>query len=48
MIPAYPIPVPEGVPDWLANALFLAGGVAIFGVLLWQVVRAFRNNRDDR
>jgi len=47
MVPAYPIPVPEGVPDWMANAILVAGGVAVFGVLLWQVVRYFRSNRDD-
>jgi hypothetical protein len=43
----YPIPVPEGAPAWL-NVLLLAGGVVVFGVLLWQAVRYFRDNRDDR
>jgi hypothetical protein len=43
----YPIPVPEGAPAWL-NVLLLAGGVVVFVVLLWQAVRYFRDNRDDR
>lgn len=50
MIPGligYPIPVPDGVPQWLVTALFIAGGVAVFVVLLWQAVRYFRQNRDE-
>jgi hypothetical protein len=43
----YPIPVPVGAPAWL-NVLLLAGGVVVFVVLLWQAVRYFRDNRDDR
>lgn len=42
-----PIPVPEGVPQWLINVVLLAAGVAVFVVLLWQTVRYFRDNRDD-
>lgn len=46
-LPLYPIPVPEGMPTWLVNALFIAAGVAVFVVLLWQAVRYFRQNRDE-
>jgi len=46
-LPSYPIPVPEGMPVWLVNTLFIAGGVAVFVVLLWQAVRYFRQNRDE-
>ena len=48
MLPAYPVPVPEGVPDWLSNAIFIAAGLGIFALLLWQVVRVFRRDRGDR
>lgn len=43
---AYPIPVPDGAPPWL-GLLLLAGGVAVFVVLVWQTVRYFRDHRDD-
>jgi hypothetical protein len=46
-LPGFPIPVPEGMPTWLVNALFIAAGAAVFVVLLWQAVRYFRNNRDE-
>ena len=46
-LPTFPIPVPEGMPPWLVNVLFIAAGAAVFVVLLWQAVRYFRNNRDD-
>jgi hypothetical protein len=46
-LPAFPVPVPDGVPTWLVNALFIAAGAAVFIVLLWQAVRYFRNNRDE-
>jgi hypothetical protein len=42
----FPIPVPAGSPPWLA-LLLLAGGAAVFVVVLWQTVRYFRGNRDD-
>lgn len=48
IIPAFPVPAPAGIPDWAANAIVFAGGVAIFALVLWQVVRAFRRNRDGR
>ena len=46
VLPAFPVPVPDGVPQWLVNVLFIGGGVAVFVVLLWQAVRYFRQNRD--
>ncbi len=46
-LPALPIPVPDGMPTWLVNALFIAAAAAVFVVLLWQAVRYFRQNRDD-
>lgn len=42
----FPIPVPAGAPAWL-NLVLLAGGAAVFVVLLWQTVRYFRSHRDD-
>jgi hypothetical protein len=47
-LPAFPIPVPDGMPQWLVNALFIGAGIAVFVVLLWQTVRYFREDRDDR
>lgn len=50
MIPMFPIPVPpggEGVPP-VFGPLFALAGLALFVVLVWQAVRYFRNNRDDR
>jgi hypothetical protein len=46
-LPTYPTPVPEGIPTWLVNASFIAAGVAVFVVLLWQAVRYFRQHRDE-
>ena len=47
LLPAFPIPVPDGVPQWLLNVLFIGAGAAVFVVLLWQAVRYFRQDRDD-
>jgi hypothetical protein len=47
VLPAFPIPVPDGVPQWLLNVVFIAAGAAVFVVLLWQAVRYFRANHDD-
>jgi hypothetical protein len=46
-LPGLPIPVPEGMPTWLVNALLIACAAAVFVVLIWQAVRYFRQNRDD-
>jgi hypothetical protein len=46
-VPALPIPVPDGVPPWLLNVIFIGAAAAVFVVLLWQAVRYFRNNSDD-
>jgi hypothetical protein len=46
-LPGFPIPVPEGMPTWLVNALFIAAGATVFVVLLWQAVRYVRQNRHD-
>lgn len=46
LLPNYPVPAPAGTPDWV-GVLFVVGAVAVVGVLLWQTVRFFRNNRDE-
>lgn len=47
MIPAFPVPIPDGVPSWLVVAAAVGIAVAGFTVLVWQAVRAFRATRDD-
>lgn len=43
---AFPIPVPGGVPPWVA-ALFGIAAIVGFTVLVLQAVRAFRRHDDD-
>lgn len=43
--PFLPIPVPDGAPDWLLGVVFVAGGAVVLGVLIWQAVRYFRDQR---
>lgn len=46
MLVAFPVPVPEGTPGWV-GALFGLAAITAFAVVLWQVVRYFRDHRDD-
>jgi hypothetical protein len=44
---AFPIPVPEGTSP-IIGVLFGIAAIAGFVVLIWQAVRYFRNERDER
>ena len=44
---AFPIPVPEGTSP-IIGVLFGIAAIVGFVVLIWQVVRYFRNEREDR
>lgn len=46
MIPAYPVPIPEGAPVGIIAVVVVAAAVAGFVVLVWQVVRYFRSSGD--
>lgn len=44
---AFPIPAPAGTPPWV-GILFLLAGATTFAVLVWQAVRYFRDNGDEK
>ncbi len=44
---AFPIPVPEGTSP-IVGVLFGIAAIVGFVVLIWRVVRYFRDERDDR
>jgi hypothetical protein len=46
-VPAFPIPVPDGLPPWLLAVVFIGMGAAVVVVLVLQAVRYFRADRDD-
>lgn len=43
---AFPIPVPEGTPPFV-GILFGIAAIVGFVVLIWRVVRYFRDEPDD-
>jgi uncharacterized membrane protein YccC len=47
VLPAFPIPAPPGTPPWI-NILFGLAAIATVAVLVWQAVRFFRDDRNDR
>jgi hypothetical protein len=46
VLPLFPIPAPAGTPPWI-NVIFALAATAGFVVVVWQVVRYFRDRGDD-